>query len=363
MYIVTNRQMNMNKKQLDVFGSTPNHKGPNELRLARIDADNGEYKVELLSDKLTRKRVQELKDKHGLSIEPSTEWYMSFEVACELFERARQENKHLLFFVHGYNNDVADVVETAEALENLYNVIVVPFSWPANGGGKLSGTAAYLDDKQDARVSAMALNSFVKKIAAYHQMLTEPKRQHLLNEAQNRFPDNPEKARQYYMRCIDDACSVKLGLLCHSMGNYLMKYSLIPSSSALSGLVFDNICLVAADANNEDHETWLQRVPVRNRLYVVINENDGALMWSRRKPGKEQKERLGHYLRNLKARNANYIDVSDAAGVGSDHSYFKGEPVARNSALKALFKLLFEGGIAEKTLPYRADLNVYRVGP
>ena len=103
---------------------------------------------------------------------------------------------------------------------------------------------------------------------------------------------------------MEQKCGSSLNLLCHSMGNYVLKYATRPGNSSLRGLVFDNIGLVAADANNPGHETWVQCLPAKNRLYVVINENDSALKWSRRKPGDEQKERLGQHLRNLRPARA-----------------------------------------------------------
>lgn len=62
------------------------------------------------------------------------------------------------------------MLRTANELEELYGVIVVPFSWPANGGGKVSGTAAYLSDKDDARSSATALHRAVQKVQFYHHL-------------------------------------------------------------------------------------------------------------------------------------------------------------------------------------------------
>jgi hypothetical protein len=145
------------------------------------------------------------------------------------------------------------------------------------------------------------------------------------------------------------------------MGNYVLKYALRPSSSDAAKLIFDNISLVAADTNNEAHEVWAERLQVRNRLFVFINENDFALDWSRRKPGDEQGVRLGHYLRNLVARNVRYIDVTHADGVGNAHGYFVGRPVTQNATLKAVFTDAFEGGRAEERLDYAADLNAYRL--
>jgi len=119
------------------------------------------------------------------------------------------------------------------------------------------------------------------------------------------------------------------------------------------------VSLVAADANNEQHDTWLERVQARNRICVVINENDAALKWSRRKPGQQQLARLGNFLKNLSAENTFYIDVTGAKSIGDEHSYFKGKSVASNAKLTKLFSRLFAGGKAENTLAYRADINAY----
>jgi hypothetical protein len=94
---------------------------------------------------------------------------------------------------------------------------------------------------------------------------------------------------------------------------------------------------------------------------VVINENDSALGWSRCKPGKEQLARLGHYLRNLNAKNAYYINITQAKYVGGDHSYFKGKAANNNKSLLRLFRDIFQGYSAEQKLSYRADINAYEL--
>ena len=359
MFVITNRVVNEEKSDLDAFGKEPNPEGPNELRMVEV-AGTTQFKVKVLVDKLEPSEVKELVDKYDLSIDTSKDWYASLRVACELFSRAMDEGKQLLLFVHGYNNDIKDVLKTANQLEELYNVIVVPFSWPANGGGKVSGTAAYLSDKDDARSSATAMHRAVQKVQFYHQLLTENVREKYLQDALDKHPDNRELAQALFTRKMEQRCKATLNLLCHSMGNYVLKYASKPGNSSLRGLVFDNIGLVAADANNPGHEAWVQNLPTKNRLYIVINENDSALKWSRRKPGDEQKERLGHHLRNLYASNAYYLDVTRNRGVGSEHSYFKGKPVKTNSTLKRVFKRVFEGGRAEQMLTYHTDINVYR---
>jgi len=364
MYVVTNRRIYERRKGLAVFGMTPNEDGPNELRLVKVTRQGADYEIEPIKDKpLTRSELKDLKERFRLDLDDSIQWYPSLRVACELMEQAARQKRHLLIFVHGYNNDMADVLETAEALEAQYNVIAVPFSWPANGGGTISGTATYLDDKRDARVSMDALNRFLGKVHLYHLKLTEARRDDLWQEAQDDAGagGNLMAVQERFSQLLAQDCKVTLNLMCHSMGNYVLKYALRPGSSDAAKLIFDNISLVAADTNNEAHAVWAERLQVRNRLFVFINENDFALDWSRRKPGDEQLVRLGHYLRGLVARNVRYIDVTHADGVGNAHGYFLGRPVSQNAALKAVFTDAFEGGRAEERLHYAVDLNAYRL--
>jgi len=171
MYLITNRALNTNKKGLAVFAKTPNPEGPNELRLMRVTKTNGAWRTEAVADKLTAATVKSLQKKYKLEIDISKPWYGSLQVACDLFEQASSQNKSILFFIHGYNNDVDDVMKAAEEIEKLYGVIVVPFTWPANGGGAISGTASYLSDKADARASSGALNRVVGKIQQLHLIL------------------------------------------------------------------------------------------------------------------------------------------------------------------------------------------------
>lgn len=362
MYLITNRVIH-NRKGLSAFGKTPNASGPNELRAVNISKKKGKWAVDTVDDKLSKQQVEGLKKKFNLSIDTSKDWYGSLMVACELFERAREERKAILFFVHGYNNDVDDVVKTAEAIEKRYNVIVVPFTWPANGGGVISGAASYLSDKSDARASSGAFNRFVERIHFFHSLLTEAELTKIKGQVKTQYPDddNPMDASALYARLVNKSCVVNINLLCHSMGNYLLKHSLMTGDNATSNLVFDNICMIAADTNNEKHASWVEKLDVRKRLYIVINEDDSALKASRVKPGKEQRARLGHYLKKLNAENAVYVDVTEAAGVGCEHSYFKGDSVEDNKELENIFDKMFNGLTVEKHLTYVSANNSYRL--
>jgi len=363
MYLITNRALNTKdkKKGLDVFAKTPNPEGPNELRLMQITRKNNTWVSKEIKDKLTHAAVKALKKKHGLDIDISKPWYGSLQVACELFTQAREQKKSILFFIHGYNNDVEDVMKAAYEIDRLYGVIVVPFTWPANGGGKISGTASYLSDKADARASSGALNRAVGKIQQLHLMLTAARKTQLFDRAQKKHPNNGQDAQSHFVKLVEKDCPVTLNLLCHSMGNYVFKNTLKTGDNATSKLVFDNICLVAADANNKNHAQWVGKLDVRKRINIVINENDSALKVSRIKPGDEQLARLGHYTRKLNSPNAHYIDITDAEHVGSEHTYFKGDAIA-NESLKFIFKEMFNGRPVEQHLEFQSDNKSYKLG-
>ena len=360
MYLVTNRSVS-NGSTIRVFGNKPNPKGPNELRIVEVTKVDKKYKVSAVKDELSAAQIKTLAKDYHLDIDTNLQWHGSLEVACKLYARAAKENKSILFFVHGYNNDVSDVLSSAEQLEALYDVIVVPFTWPANGGGAISGTASYLSDKTDARASSGAFNRFVGKIHYFHSLLSQTNVDTIKDKVERRYrgKKNPMAGANLYSRLVDQACSVKINLLCHSMGNYLLKHSLKTSDNVTSNLIFDNINLVAADTNNASHENWTDTIDVRNRIHVIINENDAALRASRIKPGREQKARLGHFLKNLNSKHLVYIDVTDAEGVGNEHSYFKGRAVTQNANLKALFNDLFNGQSVEKRLTYFAADNYF----
>lgn len=358
MYLITNRSLS-NSNTIKAFGKKPNPSGPNELRLVKVEKRGNSWRVKALADKLTKAKVKELKTEFKLDIDINSDWHSSLEVACQIFEKARTEKRAILFFVHGYNNDVSDVLKAADELESLYNVIAIPFTWPANGGGAISGTASYLSDKSDARASAGALNRTIGKIQSFHLMLTAGLKKRLHKIAIRKHPNNPEAAAEHFVSLTEKECPVTINLLCHSMGNYVLKHTLTTNENNTSKLVFDNICLVAADTNNQNHSDWVGKLDTRKRVYIAINENDGALRASRIKPGNEQRARLGHYTKELTSPNAHYIDLTKSDAVGSKHGYFKGDAIQSNANLKELFNQMFNGQTAEHLLDYRTDNNSY----
>ena len=161
----------------------------------------------------------------------------------------KPKRKDLLFFVHGFNNDVKAVVERAWALQTTYNLEVFTFTWPANGGG-IKGVASYKSDKRDAIASVGALDRVLEKIRDYVTAFREERLKELRALAESRSRNSREAESELFARLSQKDCPFRVNLMLHSMGNYLFKNLLRSSSYHGDELIFDNVILAAADTNN-----------------------------------------------------------------------------------------------------------------
>lgn len=354
MYIITNRAVSERKAGFDAFGEKANPLGPHELRFVEVQRRNGAYVVRTLPDKLSRPEKQSL----GLPV--SKVAYRGKLVAHEMYKKMQTEERNLLVFVHGFNNDIEAAVERAFLLQEAYGVEVLTFSWPANGGG-ISGVLDYKSDKKAARASIGAFDRVLDGVRKHLGEMRENEVSKIRTEAEQRFETDAEKRNEFITRTTADICRVRVSLMCHSMGNYLFKQLLKSSLYDADKLLFDNIVLVAADTNNKDHKDWVDRVEFRNRLYVTINEKDSALRVSRMKSGDAQLARLGHFPYDLNASRAVYANFTDADSVGDSHAYFEGDP-AHNVAVRDFFNKVLNGESAEDDLKYNVPRNFYTFG-
>lgn len=351
MYIVTNREIYDRRDGFRKFGKQPSAKGPNELRLVEITGSRANPKLNVIADKLTSDQ------KKKLGVPKDEEAFASQLIARSVFNRLQKSGKNLLLFVHGFNNDVESVVNRSLRLEEQYGVEVLPFSWPANGGGA-RGVLSYKSDKKDSSASVGALDRVLDKVGGYLRALREEAARRVRESATKRFDANAESRDEFIAKALEQQCSVRVSLLLHSMGNYLFKQ--LMKSSIYSGeeLIFDNVVMASADANNENHREWVDRIQFRNRLYITINENDSALKLSRAKLGSAQKARLGHFPYQLDSARAVYVNFTDAKFVGDSHAYFEGTAM-RNAAVKSFFKQALNGNVAEKGLAFDVATNLH----
>ncbi len=352
MFLITNREVKKNRTGFDAFGKRTNRRGPHELRLVEVTRSDRGYDVKVLEDTLNRE------EKLSLGLPVSKVAYRSQLVARDIYRDIRESGRNLLLFVHGYNNNVEAVVERAYQLQDEFSVKVVPFSWPANGGGA-AGALDYKSDKKDARASIGALDRVLDMSRHYLKQLREEELEQIRQDANERFADDAETRDEFLARTINQQCPFRVSLMLHSMGNYLFKQLLKSTLYSGDELIFDNVVLVAADTNNRGHKSWIDRVEFRNRMYVTINENDSALRLSRMKSGSEQKARLGHYPYELDSRRTVYVDVTESKHVGDSHAYFEGDAL-QNASVKDFFKAALNGEVAERDLDFNVARNLHR---
>jgi esterase/lipase superfamily enzyme len=362
MYIVTNRIVDESENnEKDAFGKKP-AAGPNELRLAEVTREGNSWHVDVLPDQITPRMAT------SVGLDPKNNYPASAYVARKLLERCSgsgggakspKAGKNLLLFVHGYNNDMTDVLDRAEKLEMNYGVEVVCFSWPANGGG-LPGVLSYKSDKRDALASIGALDRVLEKMEGLLKEFNDQYVAELEAKAEKKFADNAEAWDRYFAKEVHKRCPFTINLMLHSMGNYLFKHLLKSATYSADHLLFDNVVMVAADTNNDGHAEWVDRIQSRNRVYITINEKDSALKASRMKMGEKQQARLGHYLRKLDSKVATYVDFTDQPHVGDSHAYFEGSAIA-NKKVEAFFKSILSGEIGEESARFDSARNVYRL--
>lgn len=367
MFIVTNRDVNPQRKGIAAFGSSPNPKGPNELRVAEATRVNGKWHVDILPDVIPPAMAKA--NQIEAALDPATgkpkPIYASRYLGRKVLERVNPgilkmpgTGRNLVFFIHGFNNDVKSVLDRAETFEKLYDVEVVAFSWPANGGG-VSGVASYKDDKRDALASAGALDRVLVMVNNYLQEIHAKHVKRVEKIANERYANDGEAWDKFFTTESQKWCPFKITMVAHSMGNYLFKTLLKSSTYHGNLLLFDNVVLVAADTNSAEHADWVDSVQCRNRIFVTINEKDGALRASRMKMGEEQRARLGHYTYDLAAKRAVYVDFTRADGVEDSHAYFEGDPIRKNSRVREFFHQALNGKPAEAGLSYDVARNLH----
>lgn len=368
MFIITNREVDESRNDFEAFKSGPNEKGPNELRLADATLVNGKWHIRVLPDHISDEMADEVGLARVIDSETNTAKpiFASRYVARKILQRVNPKmlgkpgpGKNLLFFIHGYNNDVKAVLDRAEKLEKQFGVEVVAFSWPANGGG-VHGVVSYMSDKRDALASTGALDRCFGKLNECIAEIHNEHVKHIEQEANRRFPDNAEKWDRFFSSQAEKWCPFSINMLLHSMGNYLYKHMLQSSVYRGNLLIFDNVLLVAADTNNEQHAEWVDKIQCRNRVFITLNENDVALRASRMKMGEQQKARLGHYPYELNSKRALYVSFTNSPKVGDSHAYFEAKALT-NAKIRTFFTRAINGEAAETGVEYDVACNLYSI--
>jgi len=149
-------------------------------------------------------------------------------------EAEHEEQKHLCLFVHGYNSDWVDTVKDyllikSSLIEGGELGQLVLYSWPSKGN-----VAGYLADREGASASAPDLAGLLVELNDYLTL-----RQRIAART-----DDPAKF-----------CRMKVSVLAHSMGNYVMQEALVAASKQLNDpqlvSLINQFVMVAADVDND----------------------------------------------------------------------------------------------------------------
>lgn len=278
--VISNRNVNEGATDESLFGESTNTKGIDEIRLAKATFDKTQQRwaLDLIPEPAT----------------PNAENRPSKRLFQEVIQGIKETTykSDWVFYIHGFNQSFKKTLDASYEIAQKYNVEVIVFSWAANPGGIV--TAEYRRARQAAKASANAIDRALEFLGSY-------------------LRERPQAEIEQ--------CNVRLNLLIHSLGNYLVEQFV--RSPVFSGetRIFDNIIFHQADVDNRLHEFWMNQVQYGRRLYITINENDRVLKAS----DLINPARLGNTSEGLTSKRAIYIDFTDGDNVGREHNFFTGD--------------------------------------
>jgi esterase/lipase superfamily enzyme len=146
---------------------------------------------------------------------------------------ANEQQSHVTFFIHGYNNGWDDAARRYQKLcDSLYTGpnslgICISFDWPS-----LGSVLGYLPDRDHARHCASDLVVVLSELYDW-----------LLDKQQAAFED------------AANACKAKISVIAHSMGNYLVQKAMgtvwTRKNQPLLVSLINQLVMVAADVDND----------------------------------------------------------------------------------------------------------------
>lgn len=237
---------------------------------------------------------------------------------CEreaFFDRVYQSKDDWLLFVHGDSKTYEQAVMRAFDIQYLHGVNVMVFCWPSKDP-ELGGLKNFKNSSQNLILS----------LIHFRELL------HEINEFKNHYPDFYDERQ--------------LTLFIHSLGNFflenIIKQSLVPKNTEK---LFDNLIINAAAVNQAKHPSWVEKLNIQKRIYIISNKQDFNLKGLRifTSQGKQLGEKVQHPL----AGNANYIQFTRAVGfrfpTGITHTYFIGKMADKSMNIRRFYTALFHG--------------------
>ncbi|HXU40393.1 MAG TPA: alpha/beta hydrolase [Blastocatellia bacterium] len=153
----------------------------------------------------------------------------------------QEAQKHVAFFIHGFNNDWKDAARRYESICNqMFSGddglgVCILFSWPSDGVA-----LGYIPDRIEVRNCAPDLAEILGDFYDYLLM----RQQQVIVELQKSNPDISSKV-----------CKAKFSVIAHSMGNYLFQKSMqllwTRKNQPLLLSLLNQGLMVAADVDND----------------------------------------------------------------------------------------------------------------
>ncbi len=235
------------------------------------------------------------------------------------YYNSKYADQNILFYVHGRKRELIDELVKIPKLEKNYGVKVIMFHWDSYD----TLITRPVKNAEIASESLMESFEIIKKFREDHPLLNK-----------------------------------KINLLCHSMGNLILKFLVEKnymnkeySEREIEDLkLFDTFVSVGADVPMNSHMDWLSSFHLAGANYIMMNNRDTVLLLSyildltHKRP---MTYRLGLGFDNFPSRKQdvkkrtvkhfNYIDLSEIL-VG-DHGYYLG----KNPIMRVIFNKLFNG--------------------
>ena len=231
----------------------------------------------------------------------------------DILEKFLRENpeKNIVFYVHGRSHTMEKEWNKLPVLESKYNIKVVMLHWES-WTSMLSRPVKHSEEAAPALAEAF---QEIQKFRDSHQDTFETK---------------------------------KITLLCHSMGNLVLKnfveqqLPLALNSNLNDHPIFDNYVSAGADVPLIDHHKWLSQIKFAKKKYIMMNNRDIVLLFSYfldLKVLDPNHYKLGLGFDNFQGKedqikeklsiDTTYVDLSHT--VKADHGYFVGrKPLTLN---------------------------------
>jgi esterase/lipase superfamily enzyme len=297
IFFATNRDYQAGKARL--FGGSFNPDGVAALRFGKAKYDVGHGKPK-------RTGIQVYADAKAGQTKSEAASVGSGAFLNDLKQLMKEGCADTLVFIHGYNVTFLEALDAGASLAAQISINdkplnVVVFSWPSEGTAV--PWMSYYSDREDARACGPALARTYLKLFEFIGDLAPA-----------------------------DFCGRNIHLLCHSMGNYVLRHGLqalmVKEPKKLVRL-FTEIVLAAPDEDDDAFEldSKLRLLPsLGRRVTVYHNDHDRALLVSDKT--KANPDRLGSdgpRMLDLLPKKVVIVDCSRVAGEGDEliqHSYF-----------------------------------------